>query len=314
MSEKASQAADVVADASSGINVGSKERLVSTVAGSALALWGVQRALGKGTWTGWLLAAAGGMLIHRGTTGHCKGYEAIGVDTSSDEEVKPAAPPVKVPDSVKNVASTAKEAASTAKEVTKEAASSAKEVAKEAVKSTVETVVDAAKGATADTLSAPVHVERAVTIQKPAQELYDFWRNFENLPQFMGHLEEVRVHDDKRSMWIATGPAGAHIEWEAEVTDETPGELIAWKSLPEADVPNIGSVQFKDLGNDRGTEVKVTMEYSPLGGVLGAIFAQLWGEEPSQQVDEDLHRFKSLMETGEVATTDGQSGGSKAAS
>jgi uncharacterized membrane protein len=297
MSEKASQAADVVADASSGINVGSKERLISTVAGSALALWGVQRALGKGTWTGWLLAAAGGMLIHRGTTGHCQGYQVLGVDTSSDEEVKPAAPPVKVPDAVKDVASTAKEAASSAKE----AASSAKE----AVKSTVETVVDAAKGTATDKLSAPVHVERAVTIQKPAQELYDFWRNFENLPQFMHHLEEVRVHDDKRSMWIATGPAGAHIEWEAEVTDETPGELIAWKSLPEADVPNIGSVQFKELGNDGGTEVKVTMEYSPLGGVLGAIFAQLWGEEPSQQVNEDLQRFKSLMETGEVATIDG---------
>jgi uncharacterized membrane protein len=303
MSEKASQAADVVADASSKVNVGSKERLASTVAGSALALWGVQRALSKGTWTGWLLAAAGGMLIHRGTTGHCQGYQALGVDTSSDEEVKPAAPPVKVPDAVKDAASSVK-----VPDVVKDAASSAKEAAssaKEAVKNTVETVVDAAKGATADKLSAAVHVERAVTIQKPAQELFDFWRNFENLPQFMGHLEEVRVHDDKRSMWIATGPAGAHIEWEAEITDETPGELIAWKSLPDADVPNIGSVQFKDLGDDHGTEVKVTMEYSPLGGVLGAIFAQLWGEEPSQQVDEDLHRFKSLMETGEVATIDG---------
>jgi uncharacterized membrane protein len=317
----------------SSINVHGTERKVSLVAGSALALWGVRSALGKGSWTGWLLAALGGTIVARGVTGHCPAYSALGVDTSEDAPPPapgaPPAPPAAAPpaaappaaappaaappaaaapaakeaikDAVKTAADSAKGAVETVKDTAKDAASSAKDVAKGAV----DTAKDAVKSvASVPDLAGAVHVQKSVTIQKPAQELFDFWRNFENLPQFMKHLEEVRVHDDQRSMWIATGPAGAHIEWEAEITDEKPGKLIAWKSLPEADVPNTGSVQFKELKGDKGTEVKVTMDYSPTGGVLGAIFAQLWGEEPSQQVEEDLQSFKTLMESGEAHTAE----------
>jgi uncharacterized membrane protein len=154
-----------------------------------------------------------------------------------------------------------------------------------------------------------VKVERSVTINRPAQELYDFWRDFEQLPRFMTHLESVTVLDDRRSHWVAKAPAGTEVEWDAEIINEIPGQLIAWKSVAPADVANAGSVHFQTAPGGRGTEVKVVLDYEPPAGRLGAIAAKLLHEEPDTQVREDLRRFKQLMEAGEVPTTEGQPAG-----
>ncbi|HEV8157819.1 MAG TPA: SRPBCC family protein, partial [Pyrinomonadaceae bacterium] len=135
-----------------------------------------------------------------------------------------------------------------------------------------------------------------------------FWRNFENLPKFMAHLESVKTTDGNKSHWVAKAPMGTTVEWDAEITSEQENERIGWKSLEGADIPNSGVVEFKPTTN-RGTEVKVTLTYEAPGGALGAMFAKLFGEEPSQQVYGDLYRFKSLMESGEVITVEGQSSG-----
>jgi uncharacterized membrane protein len=158
--------------------------------------------------------------------------------------------------------------------------------------------------------SVGTRVERNVTINKPPDVLYRFWRNFENLPLIMNHLESVRVVDDKRSHWVAKGPAGTNIEWDSELTKEIENEQLDWQSLRGSQVTNLGSVLFKQAPDNRGTEVKVIFGYDPPGGSIGAAFAKLFGEEPSQQVADDLRRFKQLMETGEIATVKGQPSGS----
>lgn len=155
-----------------------------------------------------------------------------------------------------------------------------------------------------------IHASMAYTIMRPAQELFDFWRNFENLPRFMYHLEAVRKLDDRRSHWVAKGPAGYSVEWDAEIINEEPGRLIAWRSLENADVDNSGSVRFVSAPGNRGTEVRVEIEYIPPAGQLGKMVARLFGKEPRQQIQEDLRRFKRLMETGEIPSTEGQPRGS----
>ncbi len=145
-----------------------------------------------------------------------------------------------------------------------------------------------------------IRVDRAVTVNKPRFEVYSFWRNFENLPNFMHHLERVRQTSDTQSHWIAKAPLGRSVEWDAEVINDIPGELIAWRSLPGADVHNAGSVHFRDTAGDRGTEVKVELQYIPPGGVLGAWVAKLLGEDPDGQIEGDLRRFKMILETGEI--------------
>lgn len=151
-----------------------------------------------------------------------------------------------------------------------------------------------------------IRVEKSITIDRDASEIYEFWRKLENLPRFMDHLESVTTYDDKRSHWIAKGPAGKSVEWDAEIINEVPNELIGWRSLEDSEVDNAGSVQFRRAAGGRGTEVRVTMRYDPPGGALGAVVAKLFGEEPAQQVEGDLRRLKSLLETGEVASTEGQ--------
>lgn len=151
-----------------------------------------------------------------------------------------------------------------------------------------------------------IRVEKTVTINKPADELYRFWHNFENLPRFMKHLKSVTVYDDKRSHWIASAPLGASVEWDADILEDRENEFISWASAEGADVDNSGFVRFKPAPGDRGTEVKVVMEYNPPGGALTAAIAKLFGEEPEQQIGDELRRFKMLMETGEIATTEGQ--------
>ncbi|HEY9691536.1 MAG TPA: SRPBCC family protein [Oculatellaceae cyanobacterium] len=152
-------------------------------------------------------------------------------------------------------------------------------------------------------------VEKTVTINKSAAELYRIWHNFENLPTFMKHLKSVKVIDNKRSHWIASAPMGASVEWDADIIRDEENKLIAWASVEGADIDNSGFVRFTPAPGGRGTEVKVVLEYSPPGGVVGATIAKLFGEEPEQQAGDDLRRFKQLMEAGELATTEGQPSG-----
>ncbi|MEH2391381.1 MAG: SRPBCC family protein [Nostoc sp.] len=159
-------------------------------------------------------------------------------------------------------------------------------------------------------INQPIKIEKTVTINKPADELYRYWHNFENLPTFMKHLKSVKVHDKKRSHWVANAPLGNSVEWDAEILEDRENEFISWASVEGADVDNSGFVRFKEV-LDRGTEVKVVLEYNPPGGALGATVAKLFGEEPKQQIGDELGRFKMLMEAGEIATTEGQTSGRK---
>jgi uncharacterized membrane protein len=154
-----------------------------------------------------------------------------------------------------------------------------------------------------------IKVEKTVTINKSPEELYRFWHNFENLPHFMKHLNYVKVIDEKRSHWNATAPLGASVEWDADIINDQENKLIAWASVEGADVDNSGFVRFTPAPAGRGTEVKVVMEYNPPGGAVTAALAKLFGEEPEQQIGDDLRRFKMLMEAGEIATTEGQPSG-----
>lgn len=148
--------------------------------------------------------------------------------------------------------------------------------------------------------SAGVHVEEALTINRPASDLYQFWRRFDELPRFMDHLVSVRSLDRRFSHWIAKAPAGRTVEWDAEVINDLPGELIGWRTLDGADVVSAGSVRFKEAPDGEGTEVRVHLQYEPPAGKAGATIAWLLGYEPSQTIREDLGRFKTLMESGEV--------------
>lgn len=150
-----------------------------------------------------------------------------------------------------------------------------------------------------------IQAHTAITVNKPVEEVYGLWRKFEDLPRFMAHLESVTVSDDRRSHWIARGPLGTNLEWDAEVTEDRPNELIAWRSLDRAAVTNRGSVRFAPAPGGRGSEVVVQLEYEPPTGAMGAAIAKLFGEEPQQQVKDDLRRFKQVLETGEVVRADG---------
>ncbi len=175
-------------------------------------------------------------------------------------------------------------------------------------------------------INQPIKVEKTVTINKSAEELYRFWHNFENLPTFMKHLKSVKVYNEptfmkhlksvkvyneKRSHWIANAPLGNSVEWDAEILEDRENEFISWASVEGADVDNSGFVRFKKAPGDRGTEVKIVLEYNPPGGALAATIAKLFGEEPEQQIGDELRRFKMLMEAGEIATTEGQPSGRK---
>lgn len=162
------------------------------------------------------------------------------------------------------------------------------------------------KVADATGVNKAINVEKTVTIQKSPEELYSYWRNLANLPTFMKHVRSINVIDDKRSHWVANAPAGQTVEWDAEIIQDEPNRLIAWASVENADVDNSGFVRFTPAPGDRGTEVKVVMEYDVPGGMVTAALAKLFGEEPEQQIGDELRRFKMLMEAGEIATTEGQ--------
>ncbi len=174
----------------------------------------------------------------------------------------------------------------------------------------VDTTPDPAQDAVREKLGeSGIKVTHAVTINKPAAEMYAFWRDFTNLPSIMDHLNSVTVQDSTHSHWVAKAPLGRTVEWDAEIINEAAGQLIAWRSLPGADVDNAGSVTFKAAPIGRGTELRVEISYAPPAGKVGAIVAKLLGEEPKKQLDDDLRHFKALMEAGERPTTEGQSSG-----
>lgn len=154
-----------------------------------------------------------------------------------------------------------------------------------------------------------VRVEKHVTIGRPAAELYGYWRKLTNLPSVMSHLESVEELDATRSHWVAKAPAGRTVEWDAEIVQDIENERISWKALEGSQIENAGSVAFRELPHGRGTELTVVLAYEPPLGKLGATLARLLGEEPRKQLQDDLRRFKQLMETGEVATVDGQTSG-----
>ena len=149
-----------------------------------------------------------------------------------------------------------------------------------------------------------IRTKRSITVKRPIEEVYSFWHDFENLPRFMRHLESVSVTGDRRSHWVAKAPAGKTVEWDAETTEDRENELIAWRSLPGAGVYNAGEVRFNAAPGNRGTEVRVTLEYDPPMGKLGSKVAMLFREEPGQQVADDLRNFKQVMETGEIVLSD----------
>lgn len=155
-----------------------------------------------------------------------------------------------------------------------------------------------------------IRVDKTITVNRPVEEIYQFWHNFENFPKFMRHLRSVQVTDDKHSHWEANAPLGSSVSWDAETTEDTPNRRIAWRSVPGSTVENSGAVEFQPAPGNRGTEVHVHLDYNPPGGTLGATFAQLFSEGPEYQVQEDLRHFRQFMETGELATTVGQPRGS----
>ncbi|HEX8368773.1 MAG TPA: SRPBCC family protein [Pyrinomonadaceae bacterium] len=229
-------------------NVGTPERVLSSIGGGALLLYGIRR----GGALGILASLVGGGLALRGVTGHCHLYDTLNIDTA--EKGDNASPFHK------------------------------------------------------GLLASKIHVTKSITINKSPAELYQFWHNFENLPQFMTHLESVTVTDEKRSHWKAKAPLGTTVEWDAEVTSDIENERIGWVSVEGSEIPNSGVVEFRPTSN-RGTELRVVLTYEPPAGELGAIFAKLFGEEPNGQVREDLRRFKQLMESGTIMTVDGQTSG-----
>jgi uncharacterized membrane protein len=159
-------------------------------------------------------------------------------------------------------------------------------------------------------LASSIRVEKTVTIQnKSPEELYSFWHDFENLPTFMNNLQSVQIVNQTRSHWVANAPLGHKIEWDTEMLIDRPNELITWASATGADIDNSGSVRFTPAYPGRGTEVKLVLEYSPPGGTITDAIAKVFNKSPEQQIVEDLRHFKMLMETGEIATTEGQSSG-----
>jgi uncharacterized membrane protein len=153
-------------------------------------------------------------------------------------------------------------------------------------------------------LDKPVHVVRSVTIDRTPEVVYQFWRDLENLPRFMAHLESVTEEDDKTSLWRAKGPVGTTIEWRSQITLDQENERLAWRSVEGASVPNRGAVCFKSAPGGRGTELIVEVKYEPPGGALGGLLAKLFGAEPGQQILGDLRRLKQVLETGGVVHSD----------
>lgn len=152
----------------------------------------------------------------------------------------------------------------------------------------------------------------AVTVRRPVEDVYAFWRDLENLPSFMHHLQSVSAGADGRTHWVANAPVGQPVQWDAQITEDQPTKRIAWQSLPGSSIQNGGSVEFTPAATGDGTEVRVQIGYQIPGGALGKAAAALFGESPEQQVNDDLRRFKQILETGQVTRSDGSPEGTVA--
>ena len=163
-------------------------------------------------------------------------------------------------------------------------------------------LLDGQSGSSREALSGGkgVHVRESIRLNKPVAEVYRFWRRLENLPRFMTHLESVTDIGGGKSHWVAEGPAGLAVEWDAEIINEVENEVIGWQSLPESDVVTAGSVNFDSTYDGHGTEVSAHLQYAPPAGKAGALVARLFGREPSQTIREDLQRLKQVLEAGEM--------------
>jgi len=148
-----------------------------------------------------------------------------------------------------------------------------------------------------------VHVRESIRLEMPISDVYRFWRRLENLPQFMKHLDSVTENPEGKSHWVAVGPAGLRVEWDAEIINEVENKVRAWRSLPGSDVVSAGSVNFDAARGNRSTQVSVHLQYAPPAGKAGAFVASLFSREPSQTIREDLRHFKQLLEAGEIPRT-----------
>ena len=152
-------------------------------------------------------------------------------------------------------------------------------------------------------------IKHVAVVERPAAELYDYWRNVENAPRFMTGVEAVTLTGPDKSHWVSGGPFGKKFEWDSEVFHDEPGRMFAWKTLPGADVPHAGMIKFEPTTGGRGTTVTVEINYEPPAGMLGVAVAKVIGQDPDSMTKENLRQFKQLMETGEIPTTTGQSSG-----
>lgn len=151
-----------------------------------------------------------------------------------------------------------------------------------------------------------VKVEKAVTVRCLTSQAYSFWRSLENLPRFMEHLVSVTSTSEVDSHWVAQTPKGERIEWDARLIEDKPDELIAWESLPGSDIDSAGSVRFSRAPGNRGTVVKVALKYAPARGRISRLFAKFYTTNARREIARDLFHFKSLVETGEIPTVQGQ--------
>lgn len=218
------------------VNLSETERSISSIGGTAMALYGIY-GLSKKNFAGIWLGLLGGYMAYRGVTGYCSVYDSLSIDTADPKT----------------------------------------------------------RGG--------ILVEKSIVVNRSAEELYKFWSDFENLPSFMDHLESVWMTGDHRWHWVAKAPAGLSVEWDADVVVEHPGELIAWQSTADSEIPNEGSVQFITLPNGSGTKVRVSLIYYPPAGKLGQWIAKMFGEEPELQIADDLKHFKQIMESGDTTRT-----------
>ena len=168
-----------------------------------------------------------------------------------------------------------------------------------------------ARGRRIDKERTTMQTRAAITINTNREEVYSLWRDFTNLPRFMQHLQSVETQDDRHSHWKANGPAGSTVEWDAVVTEDVPARMIAWKSEGKTSVPNSGTVEFTDAPGDQGTEVTVSIEVDMPAGPAGKAAAKLFGEDPAQQIRDDLRHFKQILETGEVVYSEANPAGSQ---
>ena len=218
------------------VNVGRGERLLSTILGGLLTVYGLKR---RGR-AGYGMAVIGAEMLYRGTTGHCHAYSAMGISTQEARGIGE--------------------------------------------------VIDIDE-------SKAVDVRRSIEIARPREELFAIWRDFSNLPRFMSHLDRVDVLSDTKSHWVTKGPAGIRVEWDAEIVDERENEWIAWQAVEPAEVPNNGTVMFRDAPSG-DTEIFVTLEAQPPGGKLGELVARMFGKSPDRQVRMALEKFKEMAEGG----------------